>query len=76
MREKVFRIIAGILGIAFVSAAIPISKYAPSDSWPSWVHLISFFLIGGVFLVFAITGRAWPSAYGRKVFGDDDSDDR
>ena len=73
MRTGIFRIIAGLLGIFLVAVALPIYDYAPSGFWPSWAYIVPFFLFGGVLLIFAFTGRVWPSFYGRKVFGDDEN---
>jgi hypothetical protein len=77
MRSIVFRSLAGILGAAIVVVAIPASEYSPDGFWPEWLHVVSFFVIGVVFLIYAVTGRAWPRAYGEKIFRKDkDLNDR
>ncbi len=67
MRSVIFRILAGIIGTGIVVLAIPASKYSGGSFWPEWLHVLSFFVIGFVFLIYAITGRAWPRFYGEKI---------
>ena len=77
MRNKVFRVLAAILGLALVIVAVPISKYGPSGSWPPWILIVTFFFWGAILIIFAVTGRSWPRFYDQKVFGaDDESNDR
>jgi len=77
VRSIIFRLFAGIIGTAIVVLAIPASKYSPDGFWPEWLHVLSFFVIGIVFLIYALTGRAWPRSYGAKIFRkDDDFSDR
>ena len=77
MRKAVFRILAGLLGASLILLAVPASKYAPTGFWPQWIHVLTPVLVGAVFLIFAITGRAWPSFYGQDVLKrDDDANDR
>ena len=47
--------------------AIPVSKYSHDSLWPEWLHVLSLFVIGIVFLIYAIAGRPWPRAYGEKI---------
>lgn len=77
MRSVIFRIFAGIIGTAIVILAIPASKYSGDSFWPEWLHVLSFFVIGFIFLIYAITGRAWPRSYNEKVVRkDEDLNDR
>ena len=77
MRSIIFRFLAGIIGTAFVLLAIPASKHSSDGFWPEWLHTLSFFVIGIVFLIYAITNRAWPRSYGEKIFRkDNDFSDR
>ncbi len=70
MRTRIFRVIAGVLGLVAIAAAFPITMYAPDGFWPRWIHPIPFLLFGTIFLVFSFSGRAWPRSYNRKVFED------
>ena len=72
MRKTIFRVLAGLLGGSFILLGVPASKYAPTGFWPQWVHVLTPLLIGAVFLIFAITGRAWPSFYGQDISKKDD----
>jgi hypothetical protein len=47
--------------------AIPVSKYFQDSFWPQWLQVVSVLVIGIVFLIYAITGRPWPRAYGEKI---------
>ncbi len=77
MRKTIFRILAGLLGAGLVLLGVPASKYAPTGFWPQWVYVITPILMGAIFIIFAITGRAWPSFYKQDVFKkDDDANDR
>lgn len=77
MRKTVFRTLAGILGAATVVLAIPVSKYSNDIFLPDWLHVLSFFIIGFVFLFYAATGRAWPRSYNDRIFKKrDDVNDR
>lgn len=77
MRTKVFRKLASLIGIALVIGAIPIARYAPDGFWPRWIQPLPFFLFGSIFLIYGISGRAWPSSYNGNVFSEDDeSNDR
>ena len=67
VRSAIFRLLAGIIGTGIVVFAIPASKYSGDGFWPEWLHVLSFFVIGIVFLIYAITGRPWPRAYGEKI---------
>ena len=77
MRSTIFRLLAGVMGAAIVFLAIPTARHSPEGFWPEWLYILSFFVTGAIFLIYAITGRAWPRSYGDKVFRkDDDLNDR
>ena len=77
MRTASFRVAAGILGILFLVGAFPIATYAPDGFWPDWIHPIPFLLLGTTFLIYGVTGRAWPRSYNDKILNkDDDLNDR
>ena len=77
MRSVVFRLLAGIIGACIVLVAFPVSKYSDGSFWPVWLLVLSFLTLGVVFLIYAITGRAWPSSYGEDIFrNDSDLNDR
>ena len=67
MRAVIFRLLAGIIGTGIILLAVPVSKYSGDSFGPEWLHVLSFFAIGIVFLIYAITGRAWPPFYGRDI---------
>ena len=75
MRTKIFRVIAGILGLLAIAAAFPITNYAPDGFWPRWIHPIPFLLFGVIFLVFSFSGRAWPRLYNRNLLDDGEQQD-
>ena len=76
MRNTVFRVLAGIIGTGFIFLALPVSSHSGDGFWPEWVHALSFFILGFVFLIYAITGQAWPRFYGEDISKkDNDLDD-
>jgi amino acid permease len=77
VRSVIFRLLAGIIGAGIAVLAIPASKHSGGSFWPEWLHVLSFFVIGIVFLIYALTGRAWPRSYGQKISGkNEDLNDR
>lgn len=73
MHSVVFRLLAGIIGTGIALVAVPASKYSGDSFWPEWLNILSFFEIGFVFLIFAITGWAWPRFYGQDIDKNDDN---
>ena len=67
VRTRVFGILAGLIGFALVIGAISIATYVPDEFWPRWIRPLPFFSFGTMFLVYGISGRAWPSSYNRNV---------
>jgi hypothetical protein len=74
VRSIAFRLLAGLLGFGIVVALLAIPEIRqPSDGfWPNWVYVLSFLITAAVFLIYAITGRAWPRAYGQKILRKND----
>ena len=72
VRNRVFRVLGGLVGTGFIVVGVPAALHFKGGFWPQWVHVAAMISLGAVFLVFAITGRAWPSSYGQDVFKNDD----
>ena len=73
MRSIIFRLLAGLVGLGIVAVllTVPAIRHAPNGFWPDWIYLVSFIVTAAVFLIFALTGRAWPRSYGEKIFRKD-----
>ena len=77
MRRKIFRVLSGLIGAGCIIVGIPAALHYDGGLWPQWVHVATMVFLGIVFIVFAISGRAWPSYYGQDVFDkNDDLNDR
>lgn len=67
MLRKVLRILGGLVGTGFIIVGVPAGLHYDGMIWPRWVNIVTMVSMGIVFIVFAISGRAWPSFYGQDV---------
>jgi Na+/proline symporter len=69
LRSIIFRLLAGLIGFGIIVVVVTVPPVRhPSDGfWPDWIYVLSFLTTAAVFLIYAITGHAWPRSYGEKI---------